>query len=139
MKEVIPNGTEVLIFHYIREWGTDQDESNYVKGVIQSSKESYDLSYHGTTYNEQIYEVLGNDGKTYYGAYGRGIIGDSFFRTVDDHIKCIKNSIRINDEKITKINNKNELLYAELSSLTSTKCDLDCKCLSLKKTTKNKQ
>lgn len=34
--EIIPNGTEVLIFKYIREWNK-QDEENYIVGTIQTS------------------------------------------------------------------------------------------------------
>jgi len=57
---IIPNGTEVLIFKYIREWDK-QNEENYIIGTIQSSKTSDDLSYHGSPWYEQIYEVLGQD------------------------------------------------------------------------------
>ena len=79
MEKIIPNGTEVLIFKYIREWGPNQDDENYTVGTIQSSKTSDDLSVHGSPYYVQIYEVLGTDGKKYIGTYGTGLIGNSFF------------------------------------------------------------
>lgn len=59
--KIIPNGTEVLIYKYVREWNK-QDDENYIVGIVQSSKTSDDLSYHGSPWYEQIYEVLGEDG-----------------------------------------------------------------------------
>lgn len=106
--KIKPNGTEVLIFNYIREWGPNQDEENYIIGTIQSSKISDDLSYHGSPWYEQIYEVLGQDGKTYIGCYGSGLIGNSYFRTVDDHINVLKSRITDNKQEILKIQEKNK-------------------------------
>ena len=65
MKEekVLPNGTEVFIFKYIREWGLNQDDANYIKGRIQNSQLTEDLSYHGTEWRKVFYTVLGEDGK----------------------------------------------------------------------------
>lgn len=45
---IIPNGTEVLIFKYFREWGTSQNDEDYIIGIVQSSEKSDDLSYHGS-------------------------------------------------------------------------------------------
>lgn len=105
---IIPSGTEVLIFKYIREWGPDQDDENYIIGTIQSSKTSDDLSYHGSPWYEQIYEVLGEDGKRYIGTYGRGLIGNSFFRTKEDHISVLKHRINKNEQEILKLKEKND-------------------------------
>jgi len=104
---IIPNGTEVLIFKYIREWDK-QNEENYIIGTIQSSKTSDDLSYHGSPWYEQIYEVLGQDEKTYIGCYGRGLIGNSYFRTIDDNINVLKSRITDNEQEILKIQEKNK-------------------------------
>lgn len=48
--KLIPNGTEVLIFKYIREWGPNQNELSYITGIVQSSELSDDLSCHGSLF-----------------------------------------------------------------------------------------
>jgi len=105
--KIIPNGVEVLIFKYIREWGPNQDDENYIIGTIQSSEISDDLSYHGSPWYEQIYEVLGEDGKIYRGNYGRVLIGNCFFRTREDHISVLKRRINNNEQEILKLKEKN--------------------------------
>ena len=106
---IIPNGTEVLIFKYFRERGPYQDDENYIYGIIKSSKTSDDLSYHVTSWYEQIYEVLGEDGKRYVGTYGRGLIGNSFIMTKEDYIKGNINTISY-VEKSTKKNKDDSIL-----------------------------
>lgn len=120
---IIPNGTEVLIFKYIREFGPYQDDENYIHGIIKSSKTSDDLSYHGSSWYEQIYEVLGEDGKIYIGTYGRGLIGNSFFRTKEDHIKILKCKISDNMKKIINLKEKNDNYIQEINDL-ETKLEL---------------
>ena len=107
MEKILSNGTEVLIFKYISAWGPNQDDENYIIGTIQSSKKSNDLSIHGSSYTVQVYEVLGNDGRIYIGTYGSGLIGNSFFRTLEDHIKALKSKISRNEEQIMKLEVKN--------------------------------
>ena len=114
---IIPSGTEVLIFKYIREWGPDQDDENYIIGTIQSSRTSDDLSYHGTSWYEQIYEVLGEDGKRYVGSYGRGLIGNSFFMTKEDYIRLLKYKISDNEKEILKLNEKNHIYVNKINEL----------------------
>ena len=114
--EIIPNGTEVLIFKYIREWNK-QDEENYIVGTIQTSRTSDDLSYHGSPWYVQIYEVLGEDENIYVGCYGTGIIGNSYFRTIDDHIRVLKNRINDNEQEILKIQEKNDRYFMQIKKL----------------------
>ena len=114
--EIIPNGTEVLIFKYIRE-RNKQDEEHYLIGTIQTSRTSDDLSYHGSPWYEQIYEVLGEDGKRYIGTYGTGIIRNSYFRTIDDHIRVLKNRINDNEQEILKIQEKNDRYFMQIKKL----------------------
>lgn len=121
MEKIIPNGTEVLIFKYIREWGVNQDDEHYILGVVQSSKKSDDLSHHGSPLYEQIYEVLGQDGNKYIGTYNRGLIGDSFFRTREDHIETLKGKISNNNEKILIMQEKN-IEYNNQINLLITGC-----------------
>ena len=114
---IIPNGTKVLIFKYIRELGPYQDDENYIYGIIKSSRTSDDLSYHGSSWYEQIYDVLGEDGKIYIGTYGRGLIGNSFFRTKEDHIKILKGKISDNMKKIINLKEKNDNYIQEINDL----------------------
>ncbi len=114
---IIPNGTEVLIFKYFREWGTDQNDENYILGTIQSSKQSDDLSYHGSPWYEQIYEILGEDGYKYIGNYGRGLIGNCFIRTKEEHIEVLKYKIQRNEEEISKYKEKNDKYFNKIIAL----------------------
>lgn len=115
--EIIPNGTEVLIFKYVREWGPYQDDENYIIGTVQSSKISDDLSCHGSSWYEQIYEVLGEDGKIYCGNYGAGWIGNSFFRTKEGHISVLKSRINNNEQEILKLKEKNDRYFETIIKL----------------------
>lgn len=108
MEKIMPNGTEVLIFRYIRGFGFNQDEDDqYIIGIIKSSETSDDLSYHGSPYYEQIYEVLGEDGETYISTHNSGVMGNFFFRTREEHINVLKRKIITNNENILKIQEKN--------------------------------
>jgi hypothetical protein len=76
------------------------------------------LSYHGSSYYEQIYEVLGQDGKKYIGTYNSGLSGNYIFRTKEDHIKRLKALISLNDKEILKIQSKS-LEYEKQINLLS--------------------
>lgn len=117
MRNVLPNGAEVLIFNYISEWGPNQDEEQFIRGVIKSSKRSDDLSSHESTWHEQIYTVLGEDGKEYCGLYGRGIIGNAFFRTIEDHINYLMSKISQNDQKMKNLENENNTYVQKINDL----------------------
>lgn len=114
---IIPNGTELLIFKYVRKWGPNQNDENYIIGTVQSSKISDDLSCHGSPWYEQIYEVLGEDGNIYIGTYGRGIIGNSFFRTKEDQISILRNRITNNEQEMLKFKEKNDIYFKQIIEL----------------------
>lgn len=114
--KIIPDGTKVLIFKYGRGWDR-QDDENYIVGTVQSSKTSDDLSYHGSPWYVQIYEVLGEDGNIYVGCYGTGIIGSSYFRTIDDHISFLKNKITNNEQEILRIQDENDKYFKQITKL----------------------
>ncbi len=116
MKEIIPNGTNVLIFPK-----NDNEELKFIKGVIISSSTSCDLAYHGSSWYEQIYKVQGEDGRIYTGTYGSAIIGDFYIRTFTDYLKHIIFLIKRNREKIEKFNEENSILIETLLSLISSK------------------
>lgn len=58
MDKIIPNGTEVLIFYDFKGQSRGANEREFVKGVVVNSRESNDLSYHGSAWYEQIYNVI---------------------------------------------------------------------------------
>lgn len=117
MNKIIPNGTEVLIFKYVRELGPDQDDENYIVGTVQSSEMSNDLSMHSSPYYVQVYEVLGKDGNIYIGTYGTGSIGNSFFRTKEDHIDILSKKISCNEQDMLRLKEKNMEYKAQISLL----------------------
>lgn len=129
MGKVITKGTEVLIFRYLKQFGPIQNEENYIIGTVQSVKVVDNVSKNGIS-SVPVYEVLGNDGKIYTGAYGAGLVGNSFFRTREDHIENLKRKIARNDESILKLQKKNEvhnklisLLEKELEEIYAVSCD----------------
>ena len=58
MDKIIQNGTEVLIFYDFKGQSRGANEREFVKGVVVNSRESNDLSYHGSAWYEQIYNCL---------------------------------------------------------------------------------
>ena len=54
MDKIMPNGTEVLIFYDFKGQSRGANEREFVKGVVVNSRESNDLSYHGSAWYEQI-------------------------------------------------------------------------------------
>lgn len=117
MKEIIPNGTEVLVFIDNKNYNQKLSEIDFVKGKIISSKESDDLSYHGSPWYEQIYTVLGEDGKEYKATHRMAVINNTFIRTIEDHIGYIKLAMKENLKKIDDLKNKNNLLYDTMNEL----------------------
>ena len=63
------------------------------------------------------YEVLGEDGNLYIGTYGRGLIGNSFFRTKEDHISVLMRRINNNEQEISKLKEKNNIYVREINNL----------------------
>ena len=104
----VPNGTEVLIFDYISEWGTDQNYDRYIKGKIIKCELSDDLSYHGSSWHVYNYTVLGEDGREYFGNYGSPVLGGHFFLTKEGLIKVFKNKMAWNQRNIDKLVKENE-------------------------------
>ena len=125
MNKIMPNGTEVLIFRNFHSLYYNQENEIFIVGVILCSRESEDLSYHGSPYYEQIYEVLGQDGKKYIGTYQSCLIGNYIFRTKEDHIERLKNIINKNNKEILKIKNKNIELNNQIELLINSNHELD--------------
>ena len=117
MSKILSVGDEVLVFRYVSTWGPKQDYEHYIKGTIISSELSDDLSYHGSSWNEMTYTVLGEDGYTYFGNYMYPILGSSFFLTGSDYTSYLENQISSNQREIETLENKNFKLNAILKSL----------------------
>lgn len=120
MDKIISNGTEVLIFSESKNNDSKiLEKKKSIKGVIISSKKSEDLSYHGSPWYEQIYKVLGEDGKEYTGTYGKGSVfnGNMFFRTKEHQIYVLNLKISKNKEEILKLKEKNDEYLKKIAIL----------------------
>ena len=118
MKKTIPNGTEVLII-------SESNVGKFKKGKIISSKESDDLSYHGSPWYETIYTVQDESGEEYTATYGRAVSGAAYsaIRTVEDHVEKIKFKIENNEEIIEKTQSENNLLHEKIKELLGEEAD----------------
>ena len=124
MDKIISNGTEVLIFSESKNNDSKiLKKKKSIKGVIISSKKSEDLSYHGSPWYEQIYTVLGYNGKTYEATYGseNSLIGNVYILTVDHYIKYINHLIEENNKKMIDLQTENESLREMLTYFTNYK------------------
>ena len=61
--------------------------------------------------------MLGDDGNIYTGNYGAGFVGNSYFRTIEDHICILTNRIEDNNQKITKIQEETATFVRQISEL----------------------
>ena len=110
-------GTEVLIFSYRRELGPTQDESEYKRGIVTKVSLSEDLAAHGSVWQEKLFTVLGEDGHNYFGSYGEGSIGGSFFRTPRDQMNVLRLRQEQNKEQIKRLEEENEQYGDMIASL----------------------
>ena len=113
MRTKLIDGTEVLIFKYIPEWGINQDITHFIRGkIITSDVASYPF---GNTIIEYI--VLGEDNNEYFGNYKTPYGGNSFFLTEEDYIRCLENKINVNKDEQQKLEQENQELEKIISSL----------------------
>lgn len=121
MKEIIPDGTEVIVFFDPSNDSTSTRLESFrtFKGKIISSRESEDLSYHGSAWYEQIYTIEDENGKRYEATYGNAYINNFFIRTIEHHKKMIELTIQSYDEKIAEMNKRKERLSALLEELSN--------------------
>lgn len=103
---IIPNGTEVLIFKFVDVNIIRKTEENYIKGIIKNSEiMEYPVMY-GSPYERRIYTVIGEDKKEYYGTYGFSTT-DYYFMTTEDYTKKLQYYISENNNKINNLKNQN--------------------------------
>ena len=113
MRTRLIDGTEVLIFKYIPEWGINQDITHFIRGkIITSDVVSYPF---GNTIIEYI--VLGEDNNEYFGNYKTPYGGNSFFLTEEDYIRCLENKINVNKDEQQKLEEQNHEYEQIINSL----------------------
>lgn len=115
MEKIIPNGTEVLIFFNSK---NDYEEERFIKGVIISSKESEDLSYHGSPWYVQIYKVQDENGQIYEATHQSPLFGAFYIRTIEGYLAYLEYKIKENQKKINDIENENMNLSNIITSLS---------------------
>lgn len=132
MDKIIPNGEEVLIFYDFKGQSRGANEREFVKGVVVNSRESNDLSYHGSAWYEQIYNVIDENGRNYEATYGNAYVGSFFIRTIEHHMSVIKSKIADNNEEICVLNKENGELNATLEELARMKKEKEGPVMGLK-------
>ena len=103
-----------------------------MKGVVVNSRESNDLSYHGSAWYEQIYNVIDENGRNYEATYGNAYVGSFFIRTIEHHMSVIKSKIADNNEEICALNKENGELNATLEELARMKKEKEGPVMGLK-------
>lgn len=123
--KIIPNGTEVLIFKfkYMDSGIIRESEKNYIKGVIKTSKKKEYPTMYGNHYEEQIYTVIGEDEKEYYGTYDFSNT-DYYFMTIEDYTKRLQYYISENNNKIKNLKNQNSNYNQIINDLINDKSNI---------------
>ena len=120
MNKNVPIGTKVLIFRYNPSLGPNQDEEKFIRGIIESSEIVEESTMHGSPWDIRFFKVLGEDNNTYYGTYDTGLRGQYYFRSIKDHINHVRNKIKLNNEKISELNEDNIRLLDLITDLSET-------------------
>lgn len=117
-ENIIANGIEVYVFN---RYG--HEIKPQTKGVIVRSKDSGDLSEHGSSWSVQVYEVLGEDGIKYFGVHGNNFLYDNYFRTKENYINYLNRLINHNNDEIDKLKEKNSDLEQIIINESLSKTD----------------
>jgi len=94
-------GDEILVFEKYRNL-KELDSKNYIKGVITECLVSKELSNHGYEIDIDLYKVIGENGKTYFGTYknSTAVVEYVYLLTMEDYISYLT---KIKNENIVKI------------------------------------
>lgn len=124
-EDLIPNGTEVYVFHGSSNNNVEGFEDGaYIKGTVVGHRVSENLSsdyYVDTAWCEYIYSIVGENGKTYEATYGNALVGSFFIRTQKDFLKYLVGTIKDNLAKVTDLNKQNVILSETLKSVMTDK------------------
>lgn len=120
-EDLIPNGTEVYVFHGSSNNHVEGFEDGaYIKGTIVGHRVSESLSvggYDGPMWCEYIYSIVGENGRTYEATYGSALVGSFFIRTQKDFVKCLTAEIRENMIRVAELNKESRDLSLTLKSV----------------------
>lgn len=120
MDKIIPNGEEVLLFRESQDiHHKNVNKTKYIKGVVVSSRDSENLSYHGSEWYERIYTIIDDEGKSYEATYNRAYIGPFYIRTIKEHIVNLRETIQDNYDKMRELYADNEIISKSLEELIS--------------------
>lgn len=124
-EDLIPNGTEVYVFHGSNNNHVEGFEDGaYIKGTIVSHRLSESLSvggYDGPMWCEYIYSIVGENGRTYEATYGSALVGSFFIRTQKDFVKYLTAEIRENMIRVAELNKESRDLSLILKSVLTDK------------------
>lgn len=120
MDKIIPNGEEVLLFHKTQDiHHRNVNKTKYIKGVVISSRDSENLSYHGSEWYERIYTVIDDEGRNYEATHNGAYVGPFYIRTIKEHIVNLKEAIQDNYDKMKELYVDNEIISKSLQELIS--------------------
>lgn len=120
MDKIIPNGEEVLLFRESQDiHHRNVNKTKYIKGVVVSSKDSENLSYHGSEWYERIYTIIDDEGKSYEATHNIAYIGPFYIRTIKEHIVNLREAIQDNYDKMRELYADNEIISKSLEELIS--------------------
>ena len=111
MNEIVPNGEIVYVF-YGCERAEDKDYTRFKRGKVVNSYQSDDLSYHGSSWYVQVYELVLEDGSRIKCTNGTvyNFISNRYFLTTDQYLNVINYNITQNLDKINELKKRNEAL-----------------------------
>ena len=124
-EDLIPNGTEVYVFHGSSNNHVEGFEDGaYIKGTIVGYRVSESLSgggYDGPMWCEYIYSIVGENGRSYEVTYGSALVGSFFIRTQKDFVKYLTAEIRENMIRVAELNKESRDLSLILKSVLTDK------------------
>lgn len=120
MNNIMPNGTEVLLFKNTTN-DIHQDSKRFIKGmVIGSYEEKEELGEDNSLYH-QVYVIIGEDGEEYRATAGYAHIGYFFVKTVEEHIEYLANELYNNNYKIEELKVMNKAIKETIKHLNTSK------------------
>ena len=98
----LKTGDKVLVFEKYENMNC-LDNENYIKGTVIETLVSKELSNHGNEVDTDLYKVIGENGKIYFGTYKSSIVVAEYvdLLTMEDYIVYLK---KVKNNNITKIN-----------------------------------
>ena len=118
MNNIMPNGTEVLIF---KNTDNKNQEMNFIKGMVIGSYEENEKIDSENTITIRHYNVYGEDGEEYNATKNYAHKGNFYIRTIDEYIEYLRNTLFNNNKKIIELNHLNKQISEILSHLSNYK------------------